>query len=148
MRRFTLPLLFALLVAACASGEPASNSSMSTSADTTITTTTASAETMTTAEATTTTTETSTTSLPEIDVQIINGEATGPEVFEVELGDTLDIRVLSDVDEELHVHGYDLNYQLEAGVPQQITFVADVPGIFEVESHSNHTLMFELEVTG
>jgi len=55
--------------------------------------------------------------------------------------------VLSDVDDEIHVHGYDLFFPAKTGIPIEITFAAEVPGIFEVELESTHNLLFELEVT-
>lgn len=105
-------------------------------------------------ETTTRATQPSTTSSPPTtsgsvaDVEIVEGVAGGPEVFEYELMETVDIRVVSDVDDELHVHGYDHVFILAAGVPTQVTFLADLPGIFEVEVHTGHALVFEIEVVG
>lgn len=81
-------------------------------------------------------------------MEFVDGEVLGPHVFEVELGESIDIWIGSDVDDEMHVHGYDLTYDLEAGEPFHLSFVADVPGIFEVEVHTGHTLLFEVEVSG
>lgn len=81
-------------------------------------------------------------------MEFVDGEIVGPDVFEVELGETVDIWIRSDVDDEVHVHGYDLTYALEAGDPFHLSFVADVPGIFEVEVHAGHTVLFEVEVSG
>jgi hypothetical protein len=55
--------------------------------------------------------------------------------------------VLSDIDDEIHVHGYDLYFEAMAGVPVEVALTADVPGIFEVELESSHIPLFELEVT-
>jgi hypothetical protein len=84
----------------------------------------------------------------EIDVQIAGGEVEGPEVFEVTLGEIVDIWILSDVDDEIHVHGYDLRFDLDAAAPFHLTFEADVPGIFEVETHDLQQPLLEIEVTG
>ncbi len=81
-------------------------------------------------------------------MEFVDGEVIGADVFDVELGDTVDIWIGSDVDDEVHVHGYDLTHDLEAGAPLHLSFVADVPGIFEVEIHTGHTILFELRVSG
>lgn len=81
-------------------------------------------------------------------MELVEGDVIGPDVLEVELGESVDIWIRSDVDDEVHVHGYDLVYDLEAGEPLHLSFVADVPGIFEVEVHTGHTILFELQVSG
>ena len=97
---------------------------------------------------TTTSPETTNTTRSEIDVKITGGEVEGPETFEVTLGETVDIWILSDIDDEVHVHGYDLRFDLAAGGPFQLSFEADVPGVFEVETHGLQEPLFEIEVTG
>lgn len=81
-------------------------------------------------------------------MEFVDGEVIGPDVFEVKLGETVDIWIRSDVDDEVHVHGYDLISNLRAAEPLHLSFVADVPGIFEVEVHTRHTVLFEVEVSG
>lgn len=66
--------------------------------------------------------------------------------IEADLGDAVTITATSDVAEELHVHGYDLHLHLAPDVPGELSFVADVPGIFEVEMEGTHTFAFELAV--
>ena len=83
-----------------------------------------------------------------IDVQISNGEVIGPEVFQVDRDDTVDLWMLGDVDDEVHVHGYDIAFHLEAGVPLNISFVAGIAGVFELELESAHTHLFDIEVSG
>lgn len=72
----------------------------------------------------------------------------GPERFTVELGESFAVVVVSDTAGVLHVHGYDLFYELEPGEPVPVELVADVPGVFEVELETTHTLLFEIEVSG
>ena len=52
---------------------------------------------------------------------------------EVPLGSDVVLRVTSDVADELHLHGYDQKADLQAGVPGELRFRADIPGIFELE---------------
>ena len=56
------------------------------------------------------------------------------------------IRVTSDVAEEVHVHGYDKKFPVAAGQRGEVTFVANIPGVFEVEFERSHKLLFTLEV--
>ena len=82
-----------------------------------------------------------------IDVSIESGEVVGPTTFSFTVGDAVSIWVLSDVDAEIHVHGYDLFFEATAGVPIEIALTVDVPGIWEVELEETHVPLFVLEVT-
>ena len=48
-------------------------------------------------------------------------------------GDTVTFRVVSDVPEEVHVHGYDIAKDLEPGKVTTVSFPATITGIFEIE---------------
>lgn len=134
-----------LLIAACGgSGEGAATT---TSVAPSATSTTQAAATTTTLPATTTTGAATTTTTRPIDVSIEGGVVTGPGRISATVGDQVSVLVLSDVDAEIHVHGYDLFFDATAGVPVEVTLTADVPGIFEVEVEGSHMLLFELEVT-
>lgn len=88
-----------------------------------------------------------TTSAAEVDVTFANGVVGGPDEFEYQLGDEVSIFVLSDVVEEIHVHGYDLMFDVTPGAPVEISLTADVTGIFEVELEDSGTPLFDLVVT-
>ena len=62
------------------------------------------------------------------------------------LNQPVTIRVTSDVAEEVHVHGYDKRVDVAAGRTAEVTFVANIPGVFEVEFERSHKLLFTLEV--
>ena len=134
-----------LLVVACGGGDA---STTTTSTTTTITTTTTEPTTTITTIATTTSTvaETTTTSQA-IDITVEAGLVAGPGTVSVAVGDQVSVWVLSDVDAEIHVHGYDVFFGAAAGVPTEVALTADVPGIFEVELEETHTPLFALEVT-
>lgn len=144
--RSTLLILagVALVVSACGGGEEVATTTsvaVSSTTTTTVTPTTTVPQTTTTIVATTTTTE-------QVDVSFEGGVVTGPERISAAMGEQVSVWVLSDVDAEIHVHGYDLFFDATAGVPLEVVLTADVPGIFEVEVEGAHTLLFELEVTG
>lgn len=65
----------------------------------------------------------------------------------VPLGNTVRLVITSDVADEIHVHGYDLSTEVAAGGTAEMEFVADVPGIFEVELEDAVIPLVELEVS-
>ena len=95
-----------------------------------------------------------------------NPEPAGPEAQVVELtyaggqvtsgagrvtvaaGAPVRLEVTSDVDEEVHVHGYDLEVPVAAGSTATIELVGDLPGVWEVELHDSGRLLCELEIAG
>ena len=145
-----LVLAFGLLTS-CASdaGDPTSTSTGE------VTTTTSSETTSTTAGATstsiaTTTTapSTTTTEADVIEIEVEGGQVvSGPERIEAELGSTVMFVVVSDTVDHVHVHGYDVFFDVAPGSPAEIQFTADVPGIFEIELEDSHLLIVELEVS-
>ena len=56
------------------------------------------------------------------------------------------VRVTSDAADEIHVHGYDKTAPVAAGATAEVSFVANIPGVFEVEFERSHRLLFTLEV--
>jgi hypothetical protein len=151
MRRRVTIMAIAVIVVACGSEERVATTTSSPADPTTTASTAVEPTTTSTVDRTTTTTSipaTTSTTQPEIDIELVGGEIVGPERFEVPLGETVDIWILSDVDDEVHVHGYDLRFEISAGEPFNLSFDADVPGIFEVEAHTSSAPLFEIEVTG
>ncbi len=83
-----------------------------------------------------------------INVMYTGGEISGVDgQANVSLGDVVDIVVMSDVAEEVHLHSYDLKLDLQPGESGTIRFTADIPGIFEVELEDSGTLLFRLQVS-
>ena len=68
--------------------------------------------------------------------------------YEVDRGQTVGLRVESDVDEMIHIHGYDLLVPVGPGRPADVSFVADVPGSYEVELEESGRFLFDLQVNG
>ncbi len=82
-----------------------------------------------------------------ITVTYADGAVSGaPARVDVPLGKKVLLKVDSDVADEVHVHGYDLTGDVPAGGSAEITFTADVPGVFEVELESLGTQLFQLKV--
>jgi len=61
-------------------------------------------------------------------------------------GDRIRFQVDSDVGDEVHVHGYDLSEDVEAGGSVRFDFPASIEGIFEVELEGRHAQIAELRV--
>jgi len=82
-----------------------------------------------------------------VTVAITDGRVTPkPSRVKVPLGSTVELQVTSDVDDELHVHGFDVEKPLEAGVTTTLELLADEAGLYEVETHETELELVQLEV--
>jgi FtsP/CotA-like multicopper oxidase with cupredoxin domain len=59
----------------------------------------------------------------------------GAKDIEVERGDTVRIVVSSDAEDEIHLHGYDIEKEVAPGEPARFRFKANAEGAFDIESH-------------
>lgn len=83
-----------------------------------------------------------------IDVQIAGGQVSGDTGrVPVAAGTQVTLSITSDVPDEVHLHGYDLEAELTPGTPAEITFDATVPGVFEVELHDAGTVLLTIQVS-
>jgi outer membrane lipoprotein SlyB len=127
-------LLAVTVIAGCGSDD-------GTSTETTDTTTVA-----------TTTTTTETTPPPagptEIRIVVVNGAPKGGIVREkVDKDDSVVLVVKSDVADEIHLHGYDVSRDVEAGGTARLRFKATIPGRFEVELEERGVQIADISVT-
>jgi hypothetical protein len=65
----------------------------------------------------------------------ISGETMEPSDITVTEGDRVVLRITADSPLELHVHGYDLEREVEPGEPARLSFEADLTGRFAMENH-------------
>lgn len=63
-----------------------------------------------------------------------------------EAGDRIRFRIRSDVSDEVHVHGYDISKDAEAGGSVSFDFPATIEGLFEVELEQRGEQILELRV--
>ncbi len=91
---------------------------------------------------------TATTNTPQIDViRTVNGAPLGgPAEVKVKKGETVRIDVTSNVDDEVHVHGYDIEATAAAGRRARLRFPATIEGRFEIEFHGSGETIGELTV--
>lgn len=142
-------LVVLLIISGCAQNiEPSPTTTPATST-TGPPTETAPPTTRSTLSTTTTVAQTSTTApVQGWEVTVEDGQVVGgPLEIRVDLGSEVEIVVLSDSADEVHVHGYDLLFDVTPDMPLTITFDADVPGIFEIEMEDARLLIVELEVS-
>jgi hypothetical protein len=64
----------------------------------------------------------------------------------VKLGSTVRLQVVADATDEVHLHGYDKKVDVVEGKPANLTFKADVPGIFEIELEKRGLKLIDLVV--
>lgn len=80
-------------------------------------------------------------------VTITHGKASGDTGrIPVKVNSHVTIQVTSDTADEVHLHGYDIEKELEPGEPTSLSFVADQTGIFEVELHKANVVILHLQV--
>jgi plastocyanin len=70
----------------------------------------------------------------------------GPELIKLTEGDKITLRVTSDTDDEMHLHGYNLHLNLTAGQTGELSLTANRSGRFEYELHHAHTALGVIEV--
>ena len=61
-------------------------------------------------------------------------------------GERVRFKVTSDVADEIHLHGYDISKEVEAGGSATFDFPAEIEGIFEVELEQRAVQIAELTV--
>lgn len=72
-----------------------------------------------------------------IDVEIVDGEVTPDHEFvDVTVGEAVNLHVVSDVDEVIHVHSVpEHTFDIAAGDDKTFTFTIDIPGDVVVVAH-------------
>ncbi len=112
------------------------------------TTQTTAQTTTTTDEQTTTEERTTTTEKPEVATIVVkDGQPVGG-VQELSFAQGEDIRVVveSDIDEEVHLHGYDVSKDVKAGGKVEFEVPATIPGVFELELEESVVPIAEISV--
>jgi len=90
---------------------------------------------------------------PDANVTIIatleggNVSLEGDDRVKVSLDDVVMIMITADVEEEAHLHGYDLLINVTPGESAMILFTADTAGRFEIEFEKSGAFIAELEVS-
>ena len=69
----------------------------------------------------------------------INGNNMSPAEVSVTEGDQVNLQITSDHPIEFHLHGYDLEKEVEPGEPAELAFDATITGRFAIEDHNTET---------
>jgi heme/copper-type cytochrome/quinol oxidase subunit 2 len=78
---------------------------------------------------------------------VAGGQASGDTGrVSVAVGEHVTLVITSDVADEVHLHGYDLETELSPGQPAELSFDATIPGVFQVELHEAGTQVLSLQV--
>jgi hypothetical protein len=76
----------------------------------------------------------------------IKGSEMNPSDISVRKGDRVTFRISTDKPMEFHMHGYDLEREVEPGQPAKLHFKADLTGRFEIEDHESERDLGVLQV--
>jgi Cupredoxin-like domain len=79
------------------------------------------------------------------DLSIEGGEMS-PSDISVNEGDRVTFRISSDKPMEFHMHGYDVEREIEPGQTAELHFRADLTGRFEIEDHESERELGVLQV--
>jgi FtsP/CotA-like multicopper oxidase with cupredoxin domain len=80
-------------------------------------------------------------------VRVVNGQPQGGiKTLSFPKGDQVRLRVVSDVADEIHIHGYDFHKDVEKGGSVSFSFPATIEGRFEIELENAGTQIANLEV--
>ena len=82
-----------------------------------------------------------------VDIRLSGGKADKVQTVRAKAGQLVVIRGTSDTAESLHLHGYDKSLELQPGKPAELSFTADVKGVFEIETHESEQLVAKLAVS-
>jgi FtsP/CotA-like multicopper oxidase with cupredoxin domain len=80
-------------------------------------------------------------------IRVVGGKPQGGvQKIDVTKGDTIRIAVTSDVADEIHIHGYDLMKDVDAGGTARFRFKATIDGGFEIELENRKEQIASLTV--
>ena len=83
----------------------------------------------------------------EINVSVTGGSSMAPSTWTAHPNDKVTIKLTSDTDGEVHLHGYDIAFTCSAGQAVTKTFTADKWGQFDIEWEATSTHLGNLVVT-
>ena len=81
-----------------------------------------------------------------INVTVTHGNSMSQTEWDAYQNDVVTVNMTSDMDGEVHLHGYDIHFDNKAGVVTTKKFTADKTGDFEIEWESSSTHLGHLVV--
>ena len=92
-------------------------------------------------------TPTATGTLDAVEIEVEEGRVEGPARIRASQGDQVAIEVEADVTDQVHVHTYDLFFDVSPNRDAPIRFRADITGVFEIELEDAGLSLTMLEVS-
>jgi hypothetical protein len=92
-------------------------------------------------------TPTATGTLDAVEIEVEEGRVEGPARIRTSQGDRVAIEVKADVGDQVHVHTYDLFFDVSPNQDARIRFRADITGVFEIELEDAGLPLTMLEVS-
>ena len=83
-----------------------------------------------------------------LNVTVTAGKAMDPPDWKVNQNDSVTVNIKSDKDGEVHLHGYDIHFDVKAGQTVSQTFKADKSGTFPIEWETTGADLGQLVVSG
>lgn len=84
----------------------------------------------------------------EVDIAVRDGRVQGSvQTAKIRAGQTVKVSATLDTADSIHVHGYDKTIELAPNQAGSTTFVADVQGVFDIETHESELLVARLNVS-
>ncbi|MFM7685349.1 MAG: hypothetical protein ACKPDI_05420 [Actinomycetota bacterium] len=147
LRALTVIPVVALLLVSCGDSD---DSAATTAAPASSAEATTTSFTVTTMASGTTMADNNTTVVAEgpIQIDVVVGVDSGADRVErVGVGSDITVNITNpNAADEFHVHGIDLEQNVDAGVTATFNFVADTPGTYEIESHETEEVLVVIEV--
>ncbi|MFV0429583.1 MAG: hypothetical protein ACK5KO_09195 [Arachnia sp.] len=81
-----------------------------------------------------------------ISLEITSTAPAQPQLEQVPLGSEVTLTVTSDAATQVHVHGYEMVADVTPGEPVELSFVANMSGVYEIETHPDSIIWARLEV--
>ena len=76
----------------------------------------------------------------------VRGNTMTPEEISVVEGDSVTLHIIADHPVDFHLHGYDLEEEVETGEPAQLSFEANLTGRFDIEEEQTQSELGTLVV--
>ena len=70
-----------------------------------------------------------------IEIRIENRQVVGDKVIRLTHEQTVELRWITDEAAELHIHGYDIRFEISPNAPADVNFTAHATGRYAVTSH-------------
>jgi FtsP/CotA-like multicopper oxidase with cupredoxin domain len=81
------------------------------------------------------------------DVNVVGNKMMPTDKLQAHTGDMVTLNLTADKAEEIHLHGYDYHFDMQAGQKMTKTFTADKEGSFEIELEATSTHLGEMDIT-